>query len=170
MDWSRRVQCRSYCIFDLNIVLFSKKASDRNYGLSSVMMDKISNLTGQSFPEICENDWSLNETIWTWKCDKLHVFDVVEKMKRKEFVHWILSLYTTKLFEAKVNSFCMGKLLVKINIVLTQLWEKPIYKLLSCFRKQHVLFRLFTRNFFLGKKETSQASQNDSFRPPLTSM
>ena len=49
------------------------------------MTDKIFNLTGQSFPEICRNDLSLNETIWTWKCDKLHVFDVVEKMKRKEF-------------------------------------------------------------------------------------
>ena len=29
----------------------------------------------------------------------------------------------------------MGKLF-KINIVLAQLWEKPIYKLLSCFLRQ----------------------------------
>ena len=46
----------------------------------------------------------------------------------------------------------MGKLSTKINIVQTQLWEKPISKVLSCFKKQHVLSRLFTRNFFLGKK------------------
>ena len=37
----------------------------------------------QSFAEIRRNDRSLNETIWTLKCDKLHVFDMVEKMKRK---------------------------------------------------------------------------------------
>ena len=35
----------------------------------------------------------------------------------------------------------------------TQLWEKPIYKLLSCFGKQHILSRLFTRIFFLGKRK-----------------
>ena len=133
------------------------------------MTNQISNLTEQSFPEICRNDLSLNETIWTPKCDKLHVFDMVEKMKRKKFVHWILSLDTTKFYEAKVNWFCMGKLLIKIHIVQTQLWEKPIYKLLSYFQKQHALSRLFTINFFLGKKETNQVSQNNSFHPPLTS-
>ena len=134
------------------------------------MTDQIFNLTEQSFPEIFRNDRSLNEAIWTPKCDKLHVFDMVEKMKRKMFVHWILSLHATKFYEANVNSFCMGKLLIKIYIVQTQLWEKPIYKLLSYFQKQHVLSRLFTRNFFLGKKETNQASQNNLFHPPLTSM
>ena len=51
------------------------------------MTDKISNLTEQSFPEIRRNDPSLNEAIWTLKCDKLHVFDMVEKIKRKKFVH-----------------------------------------------------------------------------------
>ena len=64
------------------------------------------------------------------------------------FVHWILSLPATKFYEPKVNSFCKGKLLMKINKVERQLWEKPIYKLLSCFRKQHVLSRLFLR-FYL---------------------
>ena len=68
----------------------------------------------------------------------------------------------------------MGKLLMKINKVERQLWEKPIYKLLSCFRKQHVLSRLFIRFdlfiylFILGG--TNQASQNNSFRPPLNFM
>ena len=121
------------------------------------MTDQIPNLTEQSFTEICRIDQSLNETIWIPKCDKLHMFVMVEKTKRK-FVDWILSLHTAKLFEAKVNSFCMAKLLMRINIVQTQLGEKSIYKLLSCFRKLHVLSRLLTRTFFPMKKETNQAS------------
>ena len=44
-------------------------------------------LTQHSFPEICRNDRPLNETIWTPKCDKLHKFHMVEKMKRKKFVN-----------------------------------------------------------------------------------
>ena len=64
----------------------------------------------------------------------------------------------------------MGKLLIKIYIVQTQLWEEPTYKLLSYFQKQNVLSRLFKIIFFLGKKETNQVSQNNSFHPPLTSM
>ena len=63
------------------------EASHQNYGRSSVMIDKISNLVKQSFPEIRRNDPSLNETIWTPECDKLHVFDMVEKMKRKRLVY-----------------------------------------------------------------------------------
>ena len=59
----------------------------------------------------------------------------------------ILSLHATKFYEAKFNSFCMCKLLMKINIGTTRFGEKTIYKLL-CFRKQHVLSRLFIRNFF----------------------
>ena len=51
------------------------------------MTDQISNLTEQSFPEIRRNDQSLNETIWTLECDKLYLFDMVEEMKRKKFVH-----------------------------------------------------------------------------------
>ena len=47
----------------------------------------------------------------------------------------------------------MGKLLIKINIVQTQFWKKPIYKVLSRFRKQRVLFRLFSRIFFCGKRK-----------------
>ena len=41
----------------------------------------------------------------------------------------------------------MGKLLIKINIVQTQLWEKLIHKLISCFQKQHDFSRLI---FFWG--------------------
>ena len=37
-------------------------SSGQNYGRSSVMTNQISNLTKQSFPEICRNDQSLNET------------------------------------------------------------------------------------------------------------
>ena len=48
------------------------------------MTDQISNLTEQSFAEIRRNDRSLNETIWTPTCNKLHVFDMVEEMKRKK--------------------------------------------------------------------------------------
>ena len=55
-----------YCEFRVVFVV-----SGLNYGCSSVMIDQIYNLTEQSFPEICRNDWSLNETIWTPKCDKL---------------------------------------------------------------------------------------------------
>ena len=83
------------------------------------------------------------------------------KKEKSLFIEYYLC--TQQNFEAKVNSFCMGYLLIKINTVQTQLWEKPIYKVLSCFRKQHVLFRLFTRNIYLGKKEINQTSQNNSF-------
>ena len=63
-----------------------KSNSCREYGWLSVMTDNISNLTKQSFPEICRNDRSLNETIYTPKCDKLHVFDMMEEMKRKSLL------------------------------------------------------------------------------------
>ena len=134
------------------------------------MTDKISNFTKQIFPEIRRNDQSLNQTIWAPWCNKLHVFDMVEKMERKKLVHWILSLHTTKFYEAKVNSFCMCKLLIKINIVQTRFWEKCIYKPLSYFQKQHILSRLFIKKNFQGIKETNRACQNNSFRLPLTSM
>ena len=65
--------------------MFSE-CSGRNYNWSSVMTDQISNLTVQSFPEICRNDQSLNETIWTLKCDRLHMFDMVDEMKRKSLL------------------------------------------------------------------------------------
>ena len=58
-----------------------------------------------------------------------------------------ISLHAAKFYEAKFNSFCMCKLLMKINIGTTLFGEKAIYKLL-CFRKPHVLSRLFIRNFF----------------------
>ena len=75
---------------------------------------------------------------------------MVDELKRKKFVDWMLSLHTTKFYEAKINSFCMYKLLIKMNIVQTQVWEKPIYKLL-CFRKQHVFSRPFIRNLYHGE-------------------
>ena len=50
------------------------------------MTNQICNLTEESFPEIRRNDQSLNETIWTPKCDKLYVFDMVEEMKRKSLL------------------------------------------------------------------------------------
>ena len=68
--------------------------SCQNQGQSSVMTDQISNLTQQTFPDICSNDRSLNKTVWTLKCDKLHVIDMVEEIKRKKFVNGILSLHT----------------------------------------------------------------------------
>ena len=61
-------------------------ASGRNYDLPLVMTDQISNLTEQSFPEICMNDQSLNGTIWTLKCNKLYVFDMVDELKRKSLL------------------------------------------------------------------------------------
>ena len=75
---------------------------------------------------------------------------MVDELKRKKFVDWMLSLHTTKFYEAKINSFFMYKLLIKMNIVQTQVWEKPIYKLL-CFRKQHVFSRPFIRNLYYGE-------------------
>ena len=56
-------------------------------GQPSVMDNQISHLTEQSFSEICINDRLLNETIWTSKHGKLNLFDLVEEMKRKKFVH-----------------------------------------------------------------------------------
>ena len=50
------------------------------------MTNQICNLTEESFPEIRRNDQSLNETIWTPKCDKLYVFGMVEEMKRKSLL------------------------------------------------------------------------------------
>ena len=102
---------------------------------------------------------------------------MVDEMKRIKLVNWILSLHPTKSYEVKVNSFCMCKSLIKINIVQTQLWEKPIYKL--CLQKQHILPGLFIRKlcygemnyfdtldsffFFWGKKWANQACQNIHF-------
>ena len=57
---------------------YKYKNSGRNYGQSSVMTDQISNLTQESFPEIQRNVKSLNETIWTLKCHKLHVFNMID--------------------------------------------------------------------------------------------
>ena len=48
------------------------------------MTDHISILTEQSLPKIRRNELSLNETIWTLECDKFHVFDLVDEMKRKK--------------------------------------------------------------------------------------
>ena len=114
-------------------------------------------MTEQSFPEICRNDWSVNETIWTPRCDKLHVFDMVEKINRKKFVRWIFSLHTTKFYEAKVNSFCMSKLLIKINIVQTQLlFSKTTHSVETVYKK-----------FFSGKKG-NQSSISKWFILPTT--
>ena len=65
------------------------------------MNDQISNLTEQSFPEIRRNDRSLNESIWTPKCDKLHVFDMVEKMRKKK----VCSLYVISARKQKLIHF-----------------------------------------------------------------
>ena len=78
---------QGYCLF-----------SGRNYCRSSIMTNQISKLTEQSFLEICGNERSQNEIIWTPKCDRLPVFDMVEKMKREKSVNWIFSLHGTKTF------------------------------------------------------------------------
>ena len=64
-------------------------------------------------------------SIGTLKCDKRHVLDLLEELNQKKFVNGILSLLAIKRCEANVNSFCMCKLLIKINIVQTQLWNSP---------------------------------------------
>ena len=117
-----------------------------------------------------------------------YVFDMVRKWKEKGLFieHYLCP--PQNFMKPKLickSQICMGKLLMKVNIVQTQLWEKPIYKLLSCFWKQHVLSRLLIRFylfiylviylflfFFVGEggKGTNQASQNNSFRPLLNSM
>ena len=57
------------------------------------MIDQISNLTEQSFPEFRRNDRSLNETIWTPTSNKLHVFDMVEEIKKKVlFIEYYLCM------------------------------------------------------------------------------
>ena len=72
---------------------FSWVFSGWNYGRSSVMTDQISNFTEQSFSEIRRNVRSLDETIWTPTCNKLHVFDTVEEMKRKKvFIEYYIYL------------------------------------------------------------------------------
>ena len=61
-------------------------SSGWNHGHSSVMANQISNLTKQSFPEICWNDQLLNETILTLKYGKLHVVDMVDELKMERLV------------------------------------------------------------------------------------
>ena len=61
-------------------------SSGWNHGHSSVMANQISNLTKQSFPEICWNHQSLNETIWTLKYGKLHMIDMVDELKTKSLL------------------------------------------------------------------------------------
>ena len=58
------------------------------------MTKQISNLTEQSFPEIRRNDQSLNETIWTPTCNKLHVFDMVEEIIKEKsmFIEYYLCM------------------------------------------------------------------------------
>ena len=113
-----------------------------------VMTEQTFRLTEHFLLEICRNDWSVNGTIWTSKCSKLHVFDLVEEMKRRKFVHWILSLQATKFYEAKVNSFCMCKLLIKINIVQTQFRENQFIIFFDVFKNMFCL-----ECFFWGKGE-----------------
>ena len=92
------------------------------------------------------------------------MLDMVEKMKRKKFVHWILALHTTKFHQAKVNSIYMGKLLIKINKSKHSFGKNP-FICFSCFRKEHFLSRLFIRIFGSGGcgEGTNQVSQNNSF-------
>ena len=63
-----------------------------------------------------------------------------EKSLLIECYLWILQNFM------KQFAWSMYKLLIKINIVQTQVWEKPIYKLL-CFRKQ----RVYERNLYHGE-------------------
>ena len=60
--------------------------SGPSYSRSSVMTDQVSNLIKKYFPKIRRNERSLIETINTPKCDKLHVFDMMEEMKRKSLL------------------------------------------------------------------------------------
>ena len=49
------------------------------------MTDQISDWTKQTFPKICRKKQSLNETK-TLKCNKLHVFGMVDELKRKSLL------------------------------------------------------------------------------------
>ena len=105
---------------------YNMKISGQNYDWSSVMTSQISNLTKQSFSEICRINQSLNETIWTLKCDRLDVFDMVEEMKKKKFVNWIFSLHAAK--------------------VLGSIPQYP--NLETCFCLIFITTLLYRRNFF----------------------
>ena len=70
--------------FEKAVALLVEK---RKKKIFTLITNPISNLTVQSCPEISRNDRSLNETIWTPKCDRLQVFDMVEEMKRKKSVN-----------------------------------------------------------------------------------
>ena len=56
------IQCNDFFFFYCFHTLGKSKTSDRNYSRSSVMTNKVSNLTKQSFHEISRNDRSVNET------------------------------------------------------------------------------------------------------------
>ena len=92
---------------------YSDSTSGWNYSRLLVMTDHISDLTEQSFPEIRRNDRSLIETIWTLKCDKLHVFNMVDEVGKKSLlIEYYLCMQQNF---RKQNSFWMCKLLIKIK-------------------------------------------------------
>ena len=74
--------------------------SCRNYSRSLVMTNHISNLIKQSFPEICRNDRSLNETIWTLKCGKSLLIEYL--LIEQKFVNWTSSLQATRFLKQKL--------------------------------------------------------------------
>ena len=130
------------CLF-MTASLLKLFFSGQNYHQWLVMTDQISNLTKHSFPEICRNDQSLNETIWTLKSDKLQMSDMVDELKRKSLLIEY-HLRATKFYEAKINPFCMCKLLIKINIV---------QNIVHSFEKNRFIgfFVLFIRNLCCGE-------------------
>ena len=80
----------------------------RNYGGSSVMTNQISNLTEQSFLEICRKDQSLNETVWTLKYDKLYVFDLVDELKRKRLLIEYLCIQQNFMKQKLIHFACVN--------------------------------------------------------------
>ena len=83
-------------------------------------------------------DFQFDQTIFSWNLLKWPIieWDYLESevwqtpcgwygkwIENEKLVNWILFLHATKFYEVKVDSFCMCKLLIKINIVQTQLWE-----------------------------------------------
>ena len=78
---------------------------------------------------------------------------MVDEMKRKNlFIEYYLCTQQN-FIKAKLIHFAWEE-----KYCAVQLWETPIYKLLSCFRKQHVLSRLFIIFFFFegGREPTKR--------------
>ena len=102
-----------------------------NWSNNKAQLSKLRSVIGHHRPDF-QSDW----TIFSWNLQKWAItewhylgsevwqnacFWHGRWIEKEKLVNWVLSLHAKKIYEAKVNSFCMCKLLIKINILQRQL-------------------------------------------------